>query len=1007
MNKGQKIRLSAVCAVGAIVAAGVIALNCVAVHFNNVLVSHFGKIGETTSFATSKYDSMDDALEAFKTEMNGQIVEEGAVLMKNESALPLGKSSKISVFGMSSTLWMTLEKIKTSKDAVFANALEDYGFSVNGKLRAFYNKSSHTNWGIGDNKGDGSSAGSWKIDEVPQSEYTQEVKDSYKNYNDAAIVVLSRSSGEGADLPRNMDRFGGSSSEHYLQLSTEEKDMLSAVSEAGFKKVVVILHSANPMQTDFLNDYNIDALVWAPGTGSGTGGINALCKLLSGDANFSGRLVDTYSYDNLSAPAMQNFGDYRFVDGNGKLIDASSNGSGTYSYVNYAESIYVGYKYYETRYEDYVLGTGNAGSFDYDKVVSHPFGYGLSYTSFEKKDFKGSYDEKKDEFTFSVTVENTGKVSGKEVVQLYMQSPYTDYDVKNKVEKASVELVGFAKTKELAPGKKETLKITVDGEDMRAYDEFGAKTYILEEGKYYFTAASDAHEAINNILSLKGKTTANGMTENGDKSFVYTYEQKTTDTEIYSFGANGEKITNRFSNATLSDAVYLSRSDWSAVESGLEYATGTKSGVSSTTNAAGDVKTAEASAEREAALKATGWEASGNPESKDSYPEITTGAQTELKLSDMVGLDFDAPEWDELLNSLDVSVMSSIYQSAAYGTAEISSINKPTAYVYDGPEGVHNAIGIPEMLLASSFNGELVYEYGKINGELAVLDNYTGWYAPATNIHRTPFSGRNYEYFSEDGYLSGAMSVAMAKGAASKGLNVVVKHMVINDQETNRDANGGVATYCGEQAIREIYLRPFEDVVIKGGALGLMASMNRIGEIRCRSNYALNVNVVKEEWGYKGFIITDYNIMSEKESEACLAGGCNLQLTSPKNPLAETQSNGVKYLLRDSMHRALYFCANSRLVAGIGEDYRAGIPVYAVLLVLIDVVVAAYIVCGVLLTVYNIKYENSDGVTEGERKKKLVLNAVYLALLAAAVIAVAIIFFAYALPLLEQAFKIS
>lgn len=461
MNKRQKIRLGAVCAVSAVVAAGIIALNCVAAQFNNVLITHFGKVGETTSSAESSYDSLDDALEAFKTDMNGRVVEEGAVLMKNEGALPLDKGSKISVFGMSSTLWMTLEKIKTSKDAVFAYALEDYGFEVNGKLRAFYNRSSHTDWGIGDNKGDGSSAGSWKIDEVPQSEYTREVKDSYSSYNDAAIVVLSRSSGEGADLPRNMDRFGGSADEHYLQLSPEEKDMLEAVSGAGFKKVIVILHSANPVQTDFLKDYNIDSLVWVPGTGAGTGGINALCKLIAGDANFSGRLVDTYSYDNMSAPAMQNFGDYRFVDGSGKLIDASSNGSGTYSYVNYAEGIYVGYKYYETRYEDFVLGSGNAGDYDYDEVVSHPFGYGLSYTSFEKRDFTGSYDEKKDEFTFSVTVENTGKRAGKEVVELYMQSPYTDYDVKNKVEKASVQLVGFAKTKELAPGKKETVEIKV------------------------------------------------------------------------------------------------------------------------------------------------------------------------------------------------------------------------------------------------------------------------------------------------------------------------------------------------------------------------------------------------------------------------------------------------------------------------------------------------------------------------------------------------------------------
>lgn len=455
MNKRQKIRLGIVSAACAIALAILIVLNCIAASYNNVLVTQFGKVGETVAVGHSDYDSMDEALNAFTTDMNESVVKEGAVLLKNDGALPLNKQSEaVSVFGMSSTLWMTLDKIKTAKDAVFANALEDYGFKVNGTLRAFYNRSSHTDWGIGDNKGDGSSAGSWKIDEVPQSEYTDDVKNSYANYNDAAIVVLSRSSGEGADLPRNMDRFGGSADEHYLELSKNEKDMLQAVNDAGFKKVIVLLHSANPMQMDFLNDYNVDAVVWAPGTGTGTGGINALCKLIAGDANFSGKLVDTYVYDNFSAPAMQNFGDYRFVDSNGNMIDASTNGSGYYSYINYSEGIYVGYKYYETRYEDAVLKQGNAGNYDYESVVAYPFGYGLSYTGFEWSGFTGSYDEADDEFTFNVTVKNTGDAAGKEVVQLYMQSPYTAYDIENKVEKAAVQLGWLCQDRRTCKGRR-------------------------------------------------------------------------------------------------------------------------------------------------------------------------------------------------------------------------------------------------------------------------------------------------------------------------------------------------------------------------------------------------------------------------------------------------------------------------------------------------------------------------------------------------------------------------
>ena len=1009
MKKRQKIRLGIVSVACAIALAILIALNCIAASYNNILTTEFGKVGETVAIGHSDYGSMEEALDAFTTEMNERVVEEGAVLLKNDKALPLDKSSeKVSVFGMSSTLWMTLDKIKTAKDAVFANALEDYGFGVNGTLRAFYNRSSHTDWGIGDNKGDGSSPGSWQIDEVPQSEYTAEVKNSYANYNDAAIVVLSRSSGEGADLPRNMDRFGGSAQEHYLQLSKNEKDMLQAVNAAGFKKVIVLLHSANPMQMDFLDDYDIDAVIWAPGTGTGTGGINALCKLIAGDANFSGKIVDTYSYDNLSSPAMQNFGDYRFVDASGNMIDASSNGKGYYSYINYSEGIYVGYKYYETRYEDAVLGQGNAGIYDYDKVVAYPFGYGLSYTDFTWSGFEGTYDEANDEFTFKVTVKNTGDMAGKEVVQLYMQSPYTEYDKQNKVEKAAVQLVGFAKTDELAEGAEQTVEIKVDGQEMRAYDEFGAGTYILEAGQYYFTAASDAHEAVNNILAEKGKTVDDGMTKNGDTSFVYGYEVSETDDEVYATGEGGGKIENQFTGAALEDGVYLSRNNWSVMENnGLEYATGVKSGVSNTTNAAGEAKTAQATQAIIDALKATGWESSGNPNSKDSYEAITTGVATDLKLADMAGLDFDDEKWDELLNSLSVETMHAIYRSSAYGTAEISSINKPTAYVYDGPEGVHNVGGPAEILLAATFNEQLVWEYGEINGDLAVLDNYTGWYAPATNIHRTPFSGRNYEYFSEDSFLSGTMSVAMIQGAASKGLNAVPKHMALNDQETNRDANGGVATYCREQAIREIYLRPFEDALTEGEAMGVMSSMARIGSMRCRSSYALNINVLRGEWGYEGFVITDYNIINTSESEACLAGGCNLQLTGMANPLPEVSSAGVQNMLRDSLHRALYFCANSRLVAGIGDNYSAGVPVYVLMLIAIDAVIVAYVVCGILLNVYNIRFANKAEVTSGMKRKRLILNIVYYALLAAFIIAVLVIFFAWGLPLLQQAFKIS
>lgn len=1008
LTKRQWICTALWCAISLILIIALIIGNVFAASFDQILSDFFGRTGGGVSGSGDKayvsdYKTKDEALAAYE-DLNKQIVAEGSVLMYNEgNALPLAKNSKISVFGMSSTLWMTLDRIPQSKSATFANSLEDYGFSVNGELRRFYNTSKHTAYGQGDPKGNGGDEGNWKIDEVPQSEYTPAVKNSYSSYSDAAIVVISRGSGEGADLPRSMDRFGGEKDRHYLQLTKEEEDMFEAIENAGFKKTIVVLHSAGAIQMDFVKKYNVDAVLWTAGTG--VGGIESIAPILAGDTSPSGKLVDTYSYDNYSSPAMHNFGDARFVDANGELVG--------YTYVNYAEGIYVGYKYYETRYEDKVTGRANVGDYNYDDVVFAPFGYGLSYSDFEWSNYSCNYDEASDSFKISVKVTNKGDIAGKEVVQIYSQSEYTAYDIANGIEKPSVNLCGYAKTKKLAKSESDTIEISVPRYELAVYDSQGYGTYILDAGQYYITAATDAHAAVNNILKAKEYNV------DGDSSLVHKFTVENTDSETYSKSGN-VKVENQFNTAKLEGAKYLSRNDWSVMDghvdnwvgmqkSGLTHATSVKSGVSKTTNKDKEVNVAVVPENILAALKATGWTASGNPNAIDSYEAITTGVPAEIKLAELIGVDYDDEKWTELLNVLDVETMHNLYKTGAYSTIEISSITKPISHEKDGPEGLGITYGTAELMISATWNDDIAKQYGVINGCIGILDGINGWYAPGIDIHRTPFSGRNYEYFSEDSFLSGKMGTAMTVGAQSKGLNVVLKHMALNDQESNRDANGCVATFATEQAIREIYLRPFEMSIKDGGALGVMSAMNRIGAIRARSNYNLNVNVLRNEWNFKGLLITDYNIADENESMACIAGGCDLQLYGAGNPLSETSSKGVQYMLRESAHHILYFVANSNALNGFTADtqYSAGVANYVLIMVVSDIFIVALLGLGLWLKLYGYKLKNDGCTDEGLLKKKLILNIVYWSVVGAFVLAVVIIFFAWALPLLEQAFKIS
>lgn len=380
-NRKKVVTLSVWAVIAAVIMAGSIFLTWYATTWDRALSGYFGHIGGDD---VSTEDIVD-----MQKECALEMVDEGGVLLKNDNgALPLSKGNKVSVFGQTSQMWMTRNDIKSSKDTLFLESLESAGLTINPELRKFYKQSSHTEWGVGANAGDGGIAGTWEIDEVPQNEYTESVKNSYSQYSDAAVVVFSRSSSEGGDLPRQMGRFGGSDSESYLELTGNEKDLLAAIKDSGaFKKTIVVLHTGNPMQMDFADEekYGVDSVLWIAGTGQD--GIEELGKYFTGEVNPSGKNVDTYVYDNFSSPAMQNFGDYRFTL-NGELIKATtSTVGGTYSYINYGESVYMGYRYYETRYEDAVMNAAGAGEYDYSKTVFAPFGYGLSYTDFEWSGF--------------------------------------------------------------------------------------------------------------------------------------------------------------------------------------------------------------------------------------------------------------------------------------------------------------------------------------------------------------------------------------------------------------------------------------------------------------------------------------------------------------------------------------------------------------------------------------------------------------------------------------------
>jgi len=873
---------------------------------SNVLDASITKIvNPVDDLYVSDFETYEE-LVSYQEEIGQLVEEEGLVLLKNENAtLPLASTVKnISVFGQSSVDFVYggsgSGSVSANKAVSLKSALESEGFAVNDTLWNFYETGAGESYRKTFPSETG--AGEFTVNEVPASVYTSEVEESFSTYSDAAIVVLGRSGGESADLP--IDELPNGYK--YLEIDNNERDMLEMAID-NFETVVVVINSSNAMELGFLEEYDVDACIWVGATGQT--GIYAVGSVLNGSVNPSGRLVDTYAYDSMSAPSFVNMGNYDITNEEVSWEDKNN------KYMVYAEGVYIGYRYYETRYEDTVLDTEYVGEYDYGLQVQFPFGYGMSYTTYEHSNF--SVQENEANFTVTLDVSNTGKFAGKEVVQIYMQSPYTEYDIKHGIEKPSVELVGFVKTDIIEAG--DTVKVSIDisKEMMKTYDANGVGTYIVDAGDYYFTDGNNAHIAINNILAAKGYTTADGMTADGDKNSVYKVTIDDMDDITYSVSqATGQPIKNEFEDTDIKyyddDFKYLTRSDWM--------------GTWPTVYADGQWEISDQMLEDLTFYR--GQEVIND----GSTMPVTDVTPTEhVYVSNLIGADYDDPAWETVLDELSIKKLTKLVRMGGYATIPIDVIGLPPTTDKDGPAGFSSSL-IPgrsgmafptEVVMASTWNVDLIKEVGRLIGEDSLALGITGWYAPGANIHRSPYSGRNFEYYSEDGFLGGMICAYEVLGVSSKGTLAYMKHFALNDQETNRY---GGAIFANEQAIREVFLKSFEFGVREGGITGVMTSMNRLGARWSGAHVGLMTNTLRQEWGFEGVAITDQASVPSMLYQDMISGlhaGTDLWLNTNNSlwSLEDYKDNPtVMTNARNASHNIIYAVANSNAMNGISPD---------------------------------------------------------------------------------------
>ena len=938
---------------------------------------------ENLDLQYSKADYTAEEMAAVEQALNEEIVGEGVVLLKNDDGLmPFDKDTTFSFFGRSCKMMvgnvmfdkgiqmatmMGLPLSMVDPGTTLKIAFEERGLGVNETLWNFYDTGAGSSYGLGVGSVSYGDDEDFSINECPLDVLESEAGLLESAEDTVPVFVWSRKVGEGRDMPRSMYNHADDPADQaksYLEPDSVELEILTYLNE-NFDNVVLLVNSSAAMELGWVDQFeNIKSVVYLPSAGNY--GLYALADIFSGAVNPSGRTVDTFAADALASPAAQNYGDYQYVDENGEMTK--------YNYVNYKEGIYVGYRYYETRYEDVVMGTGNAGNYDYASEVVYPFGYGLSYTTFDWSNFSAAWDG--DTCTVTVDVTNTGAVAGKDVVQVYVQSPYTDYDRANNVEKSAVQLVGFGKTDTLQPGQTGTVTVTFDREQLKAYDYTTAKTYILDAGDYYITAAANSHDAVNNVLAAKGYTTADGMTAEGDASFTDVYTVAQMDVDTYSVdSATGVTITNQFDFAD-SGCTYLSRSDWQGTWPAHDGEVSSQVSTWGNEINGGDgvSYTYVKSISSEDLAKLDSFD-SLNPTDPSTITDTPVyGADNGLSIIDLRGKDYDDPMWDDLLDQLTPEDYQTIIATSGYGSAAIDSVGKPFALDQDAATGLTGGgTGVSysgTIVLAQTWNQPLAERYGVMIGNQAVIGGCVGWYAPAMNIHRTPFSGRNNEYYSEDGFLSGVIASATSRGAASKGMYTFIKHFAVNDQENHRgDRNGqyGLATWANEQAIREIYLLPFEmcvkndpvtlNYVEEDGSGGyvnasrdyapvtaVMTSFNRLGYTWTGGCYNLLTNVLRTEWGFHGFVITDNaNTGSPTFMNAyqMIEAGGDAALTTTEYAVWKFDQNSAAdyHYGRQAMHNVLYTVANSKVMNGLmpGSEFVTPMTMAEKILVGIDI----------------------------------------------------------------------
>lgn len=839
-----------------------------------------GPLSTLLNNATITKYTLSDATVSKANELAKDVQSEAVTLLKNDdSNLPLS-GKKVNVFGWGSTNPVyggtgSGSMSKQYKTVSLLDGMKQAGLKTNTELSKLYTDYRK------DRPEVGMFAQDWTLPEVPAKQYSDKLVSDAKDFSDEAVVVLTRVGGEGADLPTDMKAKGITyknnskdyddfqKGESFLQLSKTERDMIDLVT-SNFKKVTLVYNGANTFQFDFLNDYpQIQSVVWCPPAGQT--GFSALGEVLAGETNPSGKTSDTFLKDLTKSVSYNNFGKFEYTN----MADKAAKYKGFTGddvtaipgFVNYSEGIYVGYKFYETASDE--------GLINYDDTVAFPFGYGLSYTSFDQK--LDSVKYKGGKVTVTATVTNTGDKAGKDVVEAYYNPPYTD----GGIEKASKNLAGFEKTKELQPGESQKVTVKFDDDDMASYDYKGAKAYVLEKGDYDISIQSDSHHVIDHkAITVKDTVTydSDSNTHNGDKTVA----------------------TNQFDDVA-GDVTYLSRADHFA-----NY----KEATAAPTNFKMSDKA------KETFYNNSNYDPKKFDKDSDKMP--TTGAKNGLKLSDMYGKDYDDADWDKLLDQLTFDDMDNLIANGGYGTQALKSVGKIQLTDADGPASLNNnftgvgSIGFPaSTAFACTWNKDLAKQFGEMIGDMAHDMHVAGWYAPAMNIHRNAFSGRTFEYFSEDSLLSGVMASSEISGAKSKGVYSFMKHFALNDQETKRTEM--LCTWTNEQAMREIYLKPFEMSVKEGGAQAVMSSFNYIGNTYAGADSALLQTVLRGEWGFKGFVLTDYfggYGYQNADQEVRAGNDSMLATTKITNHITDKSATSVK-AMRQAAHNILYTAANS------------------------------------------------------------------------------------------------